>query len=472
MCAVALARIMPPSIDITLLTTKSADKTDSFYGSVTSPASYKFLLNCGIAEPDLLPVTTTAFSLGTRYRDWGLKKESWTQSFHLPLPLFNGVELHHYLNRQHQPGNESYALEPYIISAKVAQMGAFAHPPDERKTPLADMDYGYQFAPHEWSRFFASKINSARINCISGEIEAVSRKGDIVQSVTLSGGDVLEADFIIDALGVGSPLIHSSQQRVSTHQLRGISSTTPQDKLGAPLRTLTAKDYGWQADTPLQDSLHKLTVYAPKDEKTALKDHGPTKSTPIEVTLGKSKAPWNGNCLALGHGAAILEPLTPAPMMLLQRDIDRLIELIPVSASMNVEQREYNRRFTADYEHAELFQNTFFKTIETPNTPYWMASHKAPMTEKLANKLTQFENRGICVQYDYEPFTAQDWTMLHFGMGRRPKRYDPMADRIAEPQMAQTLDRMRRSVAMIAKKVPPHHDYMARLLKYLKETHG
>ncbi|MEP3890980.1 MAG: tryptophan 7-halogenase [Hellea sp.] len=472
MCAVALSRVMPPNIGITLIETPHADKTDVFFGTVTSPTSYNFLLNNGITEPELFPATNTAFSLGTRYVNWGKKNLSWTQSFHLPLPLFNGVELHHYLNRQHSPSATPYSLEAYIMSVQAANEGGFAHPPEERKTPLADMEYGYQFLPQQWSRVFADNIASSPVSCIDGSIKTIGREGENIQSVTLNDGRVIEADFIIDCLGADSALPSTSNTRTSERRLRAVTSFNVTERLGEPLRNLTAKDYGWQADTPLQDGQHRITVYDPANETDALKDHGTPDSEPIEALIGKTSSPWTGNCLKLGHGAAILEPLTPAPILLLQRDIDRLIELIPVSTDMAVERREYNRRFTADYEHAELFQDTLLKTIETPNEPYWASAETDPISEKLANKITQFESRGIGVQYDFEPFEKHDWIMLHFGMGRRPVRYDPLADRIAVPQMEQTLDRMRNSIAMMARKVPPHNHYMTRLLNYLKDQDG
>ena len=43
--------------------------------------------------------------------------------------------------------------------------------------------------------------------------------------------------------------------------------------------------------------------------------------------------------------------------MLLQKDIERMLELIPISHDMKIEGKEYNRRFTEDYIHASTFEN-------------------------------------------------------------------------------------------------------------------
>ena len=158
--------------------------------------------------------------------------------------------------------------------------------------------------------------------------------------------------------------------------------------------------------------------------------------------------------------------------MLLQRDIERLLELIPVTQNMRVERREYNRRFEDDFNHAMLFQRALFERRRPPNTSYFTAARNEPVCEKLRVKLTQFESRGIFVQYDNEIFNEQDWTMLHYGMGRTPARYDPLADRIPEAQIEKIFFQMQTAIKQMAERMPSHEAYMSRLLAYLKENHA
>jgi len=94
------------------------------------------------------------------------------------------------------------------------------------------------------------------------------------------------------------------------------------------------------------------------------------------------------------------------------------------------------------------------------------------MDKKLANKITQFQNRGTIVQYDLEPFGKEDWIQQHFGMGRLPQRYDPLADRANETQIVQTFEQIRAANKALAQKMPPHHIYMKKLLEYFRKKHG
>jgi len=187
--------------------------------------------------------------------------------------------------------------------------------------------------------------------------------------------------------------------------------------------------------------------------------------------LGRRSTAWVGNCVAIGHAAGVVEPLSQAPMLLLQRDIERLLSLLPFSSDMSVERREFNRQSADDYTHAEIFNRALFETQPVADTPYWRAAREEPMHEKLAQKIVQFESRGVLVSFDLEPFNAEDWTILHYGMGRRPARHDRVADRAAETDVRRFLTSMRRDIENLARTLPTHHDYMAGLIRYLSQPH-
>jgi tryptophan halogenase len=173
--------------------------------------------------------------------------------------------------------------------------------------------------------------------------------------------------------------------------------------------------------------------------------------------------------VAVGQAAGVLEPLTPAPMLLLQRDIERIASLIPFSTDMSVERREYNRQCDEDYTHAELFNRAFFETPPLTDSPYWRAAREQPVPDKLATKIAQFASRGLLVAYDLEPFNPEDWNILHHGMGRVPRRYDRVADRASESEVRQYLANRRRDIENLVKTMPSHHRYVTQLAHHLRQ---
>jgi len=473
LCAAKLIKVLPDCVKLIYVEATQTSGTDIFFGTVTPPSTYDFLLGLDVTEPNILQSTNTSFSLGTQYKVWGPDKHKWTQSSYRPLPAYNGVSFHHYLTRLKSTIPDLSELERYVMSVEAAKFGVFAHPPEGKKIPLKDMEYGYNFLPEELCALLTAKLHTTGVKWIKADIKNIRRQGGDIESISLSNGETLKTHFIIDALGPKSKLAApKSQTQFFQRQLSAMSSIAPTDKLSGVCRVLTGVDYGWQSETPLQNGMHRLTVFAPGSKAEAKDAHRASDYTLADVRLGRLPTPWSGNCLTMGHGAAIIEPLTPAPMLLLQRDIERLAELIPVSGIMKVESREYNRRFTADYDHAELFQKAFFISDSVGVTPYFKAASTSDPDERLSRKIQLFKSRGVLVQYDCEPFIERDWAMLHLGMQRYPARYDPLADHIPAEQLKNRLIKMRSDIEIMAKKIPPHHIYMTGLLKYLKEKHG
>ena len=470
MTAAALASQLPPSTRITLANIGDTSDTDLFYGSVSAPSAYSFNLSVGLSEPKLLLESDTAFSWGTKYVQWAGGRRSWIQCFHLPMPVIEGVLFHHYLAKQ----GESQ-LDRYLVSAAAARRGVFVHPPQRPgqtgQQPLARAEYGYQFDPASYARLFQSSTNGARVRQVDGALAEVECGEGGISSIRLSDGQLLEADWYVDCTGPGALLLSRLGSAFrGSRRLRAAMTRRPAAQLGQPVREIAPKEYGWRAETPLQGCTALLTVYAPESETEALSAHGGEPERGAEVTVGRRADAWSGNCVAIGQAARVVEPLTPAPLMLLERDIERLLSLIPFSREMSVEQREYNRRFAEDHEHAELFTRALFETDGLPDTPYWRAVRAEPIGEKLARKIELFEDRGFLVAYDLEPFHPEDWTTLHYGMGRRAARYDRSADRAQPAQVQSFLSNMKREIDQKVEGLPSHAAYMAELKQYLMQN--
>jgi tryptophan halogenase len=75
----------------------------------------------------------------------------------------------------------------------------------------------------------------------------------------------------------------------------------------------------------------------------------------------------------------------------------------------------------------------------------------------------------MLVAFDLEPFNAEDWTILHFGMGRRPERYDRIAEQLPEAQSRSALETLSRDIEKLVKSMPSHNEYIANLVRYLKQ---
>ena len=465
LATVALARQLPQTIRITWVNGADSRDADLFFGGVTAPSAYAFNLAAGVSEPRLMLDSDSTFSWGTHFQDWGAGNLSWVQCSHLPLQVIGGVLFHHHLWRLGMS-----ELEPFLVPAIAARRGVFAHPVDKGPKLLARAEYGYQFNPYSYCAPFAAAARAFQVETVAATISDVVCDEGKISALRLSNGRVIEADLFVDCTGPDARLLSRLGVEAPVgRRLRAAFSQRATQRIGPPCRSVVARDFGWQSETSLKASVARLTVYAPETEGEALAAHGEVPQHTGAITLGRRASGWVGNCVAIGHAASVLEPLSHAPMLLLEREIDRLLTLVPFSHDMSVERREFNRQGAEDFTHAEIFNRAILETPPKAQTAFWLAASAEPPHEKLVQKIIQFESRGWLAAFDLEPFSPEDWVILHHGMRRRPARYDRMADRTPENEVRPALDTMRREIENLVKTMPAHHDYMVGLARYLKQ---
>ena len=458
-----LSNDLPKAIDITAIEIKSPNDTDILYGTVTSPDAYGNHLKAGLSEPELVTLSSTAFSYGTRYKNWG-NSTDWVQCFQLPFPIRNGIQFHHFLT------SSNLALEPFMPGAIAGRAGRFAHPPPDPNIILSRAEYGYQLDPTELSKLLKSKSDATRINrkqCQSIKVET-GPKG--IEEISTSDGEVLMADLYIDATGPNSILLSELGSTFeSDRNLTCLHGSYTAPGTGGPLRIVTATQFGYTAITPLQKSNLTMHVCVPEDLAEVIQTIKNPGLARINFSTGQRNQAWIKNCVGIGHSIAMVEPLSPAPNSLLYRDIERLVSLIPTSNLMHVEAREYNRRFREDFEHVHMFNHGLLLNDVNHNGRYWKDSNNLRLSAKLSRRIEQFANRGLCVSYDLEPFNEQDWVIQHFGMGRRPQSFDRSLREMNPNQIANSVHKMKKSIDELVLKMPPHDRYIENMKRYLEK---
>lgn len=430
---------------------------DLFYGDVTSPTAYDFFRMIGLDERTLVTESQTSFSYGTRYDAWPGVAGSWVQSYHLPLPVLSGVSMQHVLTARAE------ALGPYLISTQAALRGVFAHPPSDPRSPLSRAEYGYHVSVADLTRLLATFNARQSIDHVHGDVAELDVSDGNITSLRLNGGGRVTADLYIDCTGTARRLVSDVGPTFgATRKLVGKQSYQPSGQIDGSSRVVVADVHGWQSRTPLQRGVQTLTIRSATERSSVGDDE-------VVAELGCLDAAWKGNCVAIGQAACVMEPLTPAPMILLQRDIERLLDLVPVAANSTVEAREFNRRYADDVAHISAFQRTLFETGNLPGTAYWAEAIAEPLGQKLARKLTQFRSRGVFVRYDLEPFNEEDWTILFSGMGCRPERYDRRYDALDQAETDRQLLGLKQAISQLVAKMPPHDVYMTNLKRYLEK---
>lgn len=461
----ALAKNLDTDVSITALEITTHDNSDIFYGTVMPPTAYNDHLAMDLSEPRLLTQTDTVFCYGTHYENWAQSLD-WTQSYQLPFPVWEGIEFHFYLSYLQA------TLEPYLVGAQCGQWGRFAHPPSDQNVPLSRAEYGYQFRPQALSALLAKEKKPANIRRVKGDIKHIHVKAGHIYALELSDGQSLTAQLFIDTTGPTAALMQALDNPFNAQKtVSAVNILQKKDKPGSALRHVRGQTYGWHARTNLRDHTQHLVICHPDqldDVDPALTHHSDANIT--HIPIGDRQQGWVANCVGLGQVNSIAEPLTPAPIMMLYKDIERLLQLIPVTTDMSVEAKEYNRLLKDDTQHCDIFWKAFYVVNDPPNTPYWQEMVSQAPSTKLARKIAQFKSRGFLSSYDLEPFNKEDWTILHFGMKRHPERTHHLLDHADLRPIKNKLTNMEKSIQQLCEKVPPHDRYVSNFLRYLEKN--
>ena len=248
-------------------------------------------------------------------------------------------------------------LEPFLTPAIAARRGVFAHPVDKGPKLLARAEYGYQFNPYSYRAPFAAAAQAFQVEVVNADdLRCRMRRGHDFRAPPFQRpGDRSGSVCRLHRAGCATAFTRWASKPRSGGGCAPRSANVPPERIGPPCRSVIARDFGWQSETSLKASVARLTVYAPETESEALAAHGDSPQYTGEITLGRRASAWVGNCVAIGHAASVLEPLSHAPMLLLEREIDRLLTLVPFSHDMAVERREYNRQGAEDFTHAQIF---------------------------------------------------------------------------------------------------------------------
>ena len=399
MTVLALSKSLPKNIKLTWIKPTKLDPSDVLFGGISSPEAYPFNLQHDVSEPELVLHTDTTFTFGTHFQNWGNHHRSWMQCFHLPFTATSGVDLQHFMTRH------SAQLQDFLISAQAALKGTFAHPPiDKPESPLSRAEYGYHFSPAEWSSVFTHKIDVTRVNIVSEELASVEHSQNKIDYVHLEDGTKIKADLFIDCSGTDSRLLSLLVGNFNCQRRVQIKNKTELCvKTGPACRSIKGTESGWEMVTPLRGKNHIVTLF---------ESSYPQESDDCQTfELGSRNRAWIGNCIGIGQSAYAFEPLTPIHYMLVKKDIERLLELIPVNDDIQIERQEYNRRYLDDISHSELFHQAIYQGQRDVGYS---------TNDKLERKLTQYSHRGILTNYDFEPFNKQDWIILHAGLQRTP----------------------------------------------------
>ncbi|MBU4433230.1 MAG: tryptophan 7-halogenase [Alphaproteobacteria bacterium] len=444
----------------------------------TLPALRSFHALLGLDEAALMTATRATYKLGSRFLNWTPGARH-CEAFGEIGARLEGVEFHHYWARLRQAG-DSAPLDVFNLAAVAADLGRFAPPSPDPRSPLSTLTYGLHLDAGLYAGVLRDLALSHGVEAQRGAVAQVIRDGVTgdIAAVALADGERVEAELYVDATGPAARLIGQALDEPFEDWSsllpgdRAVRLTAPAPDVAAPLTDIEAVAEGWLWRIPLQGALDSGLVYRADltDDAAALEalsrglaEDGRSEPEFRTLTNGRRARARVGNCVAIGGAAGGIETLDATDLHLIQSGVTRLIALFPRPGDGPAAAQEYNRLGAAMIERMRDMAILHYRRSGRRDGAIWDLGRDAPTPEALAYKIAQFESRGRVVMYDEETFLEPSWVAAFIGHGVLPVRHDPLADRMPLDRMRATLERMQAIFRQTAEGLPSHEQALAQV---------
>lgn len=476
MAAAALARGLQGNCRIDVV---ESDEIGTIgVGEATLPPIKLFNQILGVDENAFVAATQGTFKLGIEFVGWSSPGHRYFHPFGQIGMSFDAVPLHQYWLRERARGDTT-PLQDYAYAWVAARKGRFERPSGGRQHVQSTFDYAYHFDAALYARFLRGYAEQRGVVRTEGKVVDVTLRADdgFIESVTLAGGAVLEADLFIDCSGFRGLLIEGALKTgyESWGQWlpcdRAVAVPSAHGEAPVPYTRATAHAAGWQWRIPLQHRMGNGMVYGSRyigdDEATALllsNLEGEALAEPrlLRFVTGRRRLAWNRNCVALGLAAGFMEPLESTSIHLVQSSLSRLLALFPDRDFDPLAAREFNRLTHAEHERIRDFLILHYHATTRDDAPLWRDCRSMAIPDTLQYKLDQFRSCGRTVAEPLELFQNPNWLAVMIGQEVWPERYDPLVDLRTAVDAPARLAELRQVMEQVALSMPTQAEYIDR----------
>jgi tryptophan halogenase len=445
------------------------------------PSLQDFLASIGLDEQAFIRSTDATFKLSSVYRDWDKQGGETYVSFGEHGTALNGIDFNQFVTKFRQRG-VPLAYGGFCVASLAAAMGRFSHPSRDPSKVLSSYHYAYHFDTQKFCEVleklaFDRGLLRRPINV--GRVHRDLERNEIAR-LELDDGRSVEADLYIDCSGCESVLLGGAlgeKDQPCGAQVWDTQWTinTVFDSPSTPLTSVKALPQSVLKAIPLQGRMcYQLKVRSsdtPDEAALAiLREHcrgewlGTAHKQRVK-TLRRERA-WVENCVAIGESAAVMDTLSVDATHLIQTGLANLLTLLSSVPQPQASKNEFNRLHRCEIQHVVDWHDAHYDGAAAHSTPFWKALSAGPWSDALNYKLELFSQRGRLALYDKEIFESSIWHALLYGMGRVPKRYDPLVDTMAFSQSAEHFKKIQSMMHQAASTLPEHSQFLHKLVSH------
>jgi tryptophan halogenase len=473
LCVNAISRALGP-VGVHVIAIALPTRLKSSDISATLPPLEAFHAKLGIKEPSLIRATAGSFSFGQNFVA-GVGLGPTHNFFHAwgayGAPIDGSAFFPCWLKATRYGLNVSY--QDFCLTAVAARNGRMLLP-DEATTAFGRTDYGYHVQTVAYTGYLKSIAANLGVTIYEAQKGLVERdETGSIAALIIDGSLRIEGQLFVDATGPDAILIGRSldvpaenwRQYFSVDRV--LAARAPAFTKTPPFAEIRITDVGWTALHPNQVATGVLHAYssAGLSDEAALESASAAATAKLADvsfhavnTCVRSRA-WEGNCVAVGGAACVLDPIHDVGIHALQLGIVHLLSLFPGTGQFAVERAEYNRIMRRSYERIRDFQCALY-SLAPFDGEFWRRARGQSVPQALSHKIATFRARGQIAPMEDETFLPESWQAIFMGLGVAPESWPPAIDRIPPNRVREEFHRTLEFIKGKVLEQPTHDGYL------------
>ena len=366
----------------------------------------------------------------------------------------------------------------FCLTAVAAKNGRMLLP-DDATSAFGRTDYGYHMQTMAYVGYLKSISATLGVEIYEAQNVSVEREENgSIAALTMDGSLRVEGQLFVDATGQDAILIGQSLGVPSEYWReyfnvdRVLSAHAPAFTSTPPFAEIRTSRVGWTVLHPSRLATGIIHAYSKglSNDEAALASATAAAGVKLADVSFHSVNPcvrsrvWEGNCVAVGGSACLLDPIHDVDLHALQLGIVHLLSLFPVTGQFTAERAEYNRIMHSYYERIRDFQCAFY-ALASFDGEFWRQARDRTVPQQLAHKIATFRARATIAAMEDETFLPESWLAIFTGLGVMPESWPPAIDRISPDRFK---SEFRRALDFIKGKVleqPTHNGYLDSLCR-------
>ena len=352
----------------------------------------EFMKHCDIDLEEMIVSTGATHKYGIRFEGWTEKTPRYFHSVGNVDEIF-GWGIH--------ATYASFLENEKLFTNQTTSIGLIRN--QIRVSGLHRSTNQFHFDTFKLNEYFTDLCFKRSIRFLEGTVDEVRQDGRNISSVKTVEGNIVTADFWLDASGFKRVLINSigdvKWNSFSDYLLcdSAIAFPTESDPSGEirPYTRAIAASSGWMWEIPTQSRRGNGYVYSSKfiSDEDAIKEAEEISGYKIDnprifkFDAGYLDEPWQGNCVAVGLASSFAEPLEATSI---GSTIQQIKMLIPYMAaydqSYTKSQKHFNKAFSEVMRNILTMIRLHYYS-DRQDTPFWSAMSEMPINHELQELL-------------------------------------------------------------------------------------